>query len=190
MLELLTAPAAEVMTSADLILRAQLRLEAGETEEDALIDELAATARHHVEKYARVGLLPQVHRLTLPFFPREPITLPLGPLRSVDAVRYTQANGALVELEVSGYRITRTGPLASVSPAFGQAWPASACDGAVQIDFAVGWDDAAAIPTPIKQAMRLEIAHLFLHREAVAQGGLAPIPMGVADLLAPYRVFS
>ncbi|GGF82818.1 head-tail connector protein [Mameliella alba] len=189
MLELLTEPAAEVMTSADPILRAQLRLEEGETEEDALIDALAVSARMHVERYARIGLLPQTWRLTLGYWPACALAFPRAPVRSVEAVRYTQSDGSQAVLDPADYELTKAGPTAGLAPAFGKSWPAIPHRGRVEIDFSLGYDDAAAIPAPIKQAIRLEVAHLFANREAVAQGGLAPIPLGVADLLAPYRLF-
>ncbi|MBV7394559.1 head-tail connector protein [Mameliella sediminis] len=190
MLEQLTPPAAEVLTSADVTLRAQLRLEPGETDEDGLIDAQAAAARVYVEGYTRRALLPQSWRLTLAGFPACEIALPLAPVIEIEAVRYTQADGSLAALDPGAFRLMRIAGRHHAAPAFGAAWPASAQGGEVQIDFRAGYTDAAAIPAPILQAMRLTAAHYFRHREGVEKGDLAALPLGAADLLAPFRVFS
>lgn len=189
MLDQLSPPAAEVMTSADPVLRAQLRLMPEENEEDVLIDALAVTARRQIERKARNALVTQSFTLTLPAWPCDGIRLPRAPVQSVDAVRYSSGGGALVALAPEDFRLSRRGARAQVEPVSG--WPALASRGLIEVDFTAGYGDSGAdVPEDIRHAMRLQIAHLFMHREAVASGVMVEIPLGIADLLAPYRLYT
>ena len=45
------------------------------------------------------------------------------------------------------------------------------------------------LPPEIVQAMRLQVAHLFLNREAVASGQMSEVALGFRDMLKPWRVW-
>ena len=46
---------------------------------------------------------------------------------------------------------------------------------------------AATVQADLTAAMTLLVAHWFANREAVADAGLAPLPIGVEALLGPHR---
>ena len=50
---------------------------------------------------------------------------------------------------------------------------------------------ATNVPEPLRQAIRLLVAHWYENRGIVAAGGeVAVLPQSVAALIAPYRVLS
>ena len=60
---------------------------------------------------------------------------------------------------------------------------------AYEIAFTAGYgDEASDVPAPIRQALKLLVAHWFEHREPVVLGE-APqeVPATIASLLSPYR---
>lgn len=187
----LTPPVAEPMASSDAALRAQLRLDPGETEENALIDALCATARAHVEALTGRRLITQTARLIAGEFPGVNFSLPVAPVSAIAAIKYTNAAGELATLAPADYRVTQSGPLWGLAPAYGKSWPALRDGGEVQIDITVGFGaDLSAIPADLAQAMRLIVAHLFQNREAVSEGQFFDLPIGVRDMCARWRVFT
>lgn len=60
-------------------------------------------------------------------------------------------------------------------------------DDAITITFAAGYgDDAADVPKAIRQAALLLVAHWFRNREAVTDGKLEALPLGVRALLSGF----
>ena len=45
-------------------------------------------------------------------------------------------------------------------------------------------------PEPCLMAVKLLVAHWYLHREAVSEKAVQEVPLGVTRLLAPYRDLS
>ena len=63
----------------------------------------------------------------------------------------------------------------------------------IALDVTVGYGDTALdVPEPLRQAMRLLIAHWYENRGLVVTGAmsLAALPATVAALIAPYRMVS
>jgi hypothetical protein len=59
---------------------------------------------------------------------------------------------------------------------------------ALQLNFTCGYTNAAAVPSPIKQAMYLIIGHLYENRQDVVTGTqVHQIPDSSKYLLEPYR---
>lgn len=61
---------------------------------------------------------------------------------------------------------------------------------AVTVTYKAGWGTPDDVPDAIKQAIRLMAAHWYQFREEalISRGGnLENIPLGVSDLIAPYR---
>jgi uncharacterized phiE125 gp8 family phage protein len=117
------------------------------------------------------------------------IVIPLPPLRSVDSIRYLDADGTSVLVDPSAYRIVDMGEQCShVVPAAGTCWPSVQCaDGAVSVRFTAGYDE---IPPAIRNAILLLVGHFNENREAVNVGNIVSVmPFGVDALLSPYRVW-
>ena len=62
--------------------------------------------------------------------------------------------------------------------------------GGIEIDFTVGYGNAATdVPEPIRQALRLLVAHWYEVRNPVHIGQMATrVPDTISELLMPYRV--
>ena len=59
----------------------------------------------------------------------------------------------------------------------------------IELDIAVGFGDAASdVPEPLRQAIRLLVAHWYENRALVAGAEVAPVPANAAALIAPYRM--
>ena len=62
----------------------------------------------------------------------------------------------------------------------------------IELDVTVGYGDAAAdMPEPLRQAIRLLVAHWYENRGLVTTGvDYSTLPQSIAALIAPYRVLS
>ena len=62
----------------------------------------------------------------------------------------------------------------------------------IEIDITCGYGDASAdVPEPLRQAIRLLVAHWYENRGLIASGGeVAALPQSAAALIAPYRVLA
>ena len=183
---LISAPDAKPTTSADPILRAHLRLEADETEQDELIDSFIGLATRRIENFTRQRLITQTMRLNLNGFGRCGIEIPIWPVQSIAQVTYVDSAWDTQTLDASDYRLIDSEMPNELHPAYGSSWPVTRDDlGSVKIDVIAGYGDAGAdLPDELMGALRLLVAHYFLHREAFFAGGsVEEIPHGVTDML-------
>lgn len=155
-----------------------------------MIDEIALGAMGGVEGYLRRRLITQKVRLTRDGFGPGGIALPIDPVQSVDAVRYVDTAGTMVTMPSAGYRLIRSGVPTELHPAYGTSWPSARADrDAVEIDLVVGYGATPAdVPAPIRDAVRQLVAQRYLHPEPVSLGAaVEELPMGLRDMLAPFR---
>lgn len=185
-LELIRPPAVEPVSIAEA--KAHARIDTAD--EDAIVASLVTTSRLSIEAALGLGLVSQDWRIRLDAVPRSGvIELPMRPLVSVLAVQVRDAAGGAVTLAASDYEVDT----ASVPPRIALSGTVSALPGVrlggIVIDVTVGFGMAAAdVPTPIRQALLMLVAHWYEHREPVAVGGApARIPDAIDALLAPYR---
>ena len=75
----------------------------------------------------------------------------------------------------------------------GEAWPATdERQDAVRVRAQLGYASAAVVPSAIKSAMLLLIAHWYMHRTEVVVGNgvtAVEVPSGASLLLGPYRLW-
>lgn len=122
-----------------------------------------------IDGWLNRALVTQTWQLTLNYFPRRSIRLPLPPLQSVTSIIYDASDGTETTLDASDYRvITDTDP-GSVSPV--SSWPAvkDQC-GAVRITYLAGYGDAEDVPEIIRNYIRARVAHLYNFRELAVMG--------------------
>jgi uncharacterized phiE125 gp8 family phage protein len=64
--------------------------------------------------------------------------------------------------------------------------------GGIELDVEAGYgDEADDVPEPLRQAIRLLVAHWYENRGLIAVGrSVAVLPATVAALIAPYRVLA
>lgn len=189
-------PTTEPVTLAQIA--GQVRAEGGDGETAMLMGYLVA-ARQQVENVLGFPVSSRAVRATFYHWPDQcwgdwPMRqrdIEIGmPVNSIDAIAYTAADGTTQPWVAgpTGY-VARVSPgkVTHIRPAYGLDWPILGNDPVITLDATAGWDRT---PEAIIQAICLLAAHFFLNREEVLTGAriaAVQLPMGVADLLAPYR---
>ncbi len=181
---LLEPPASEPIPLAE----AKNFLRVGHDADDALIGALIAAARGQVESATRRLLITQTWRIALDRWPASArIVSPLTPLRALVAARVLAADGTPTALDTDAFTLsTAAAPgLIAINRA-NVSEPGRALAG-IELDVSAGYGEAASVPAPLVQAIRLLLARAYEHRDRVADDKL---PDDVARLVAPYRVLS
>ena len=187
-LRLKTAAIATPVTNAELKSHARIT----DTSEDADVASLNLAATRAAEVGTQRALMPQTWVLTLDHFPRHGIIdVPVPPLVSVTSLKYLDVDGALITLAANKYVVDNQTEPGRIVPAYGETWPAvQLMPNAVTIEFIAGYANAAAVPDPIKHAIRMIFGHYWTHREDAVERQLYTTPTGAKHLLDPYRVYS
>lgn len=185
-LELLTAPASEPVTLAEV----KTRLRIDDATDDAGVNRLIAAATKHAESITRRAFVTQKWALTLDAFPCGSITLPLPPLQSVEEISYIDSAGATVVLASTEYLVDKNGIVGMIHRAYQKQWPVTRAQPmAVTIKFTAGYGAAAAVPSDLASALMLLVAHWDQNREPVVIGTIvSSVPMSVESLLAPFVI--
>jgi len=186
---LLTAPAVEPVSLVEA--KAFLRVE--HDDDDDIITALIAAARSHVEAQTRRALITQTWRLVRDAWPGDGrLKVAPAPLRDIAAARVFDADGFAHAIDTQAFTIdmSDTSPVIGFAP-WSLAGPGRMVAG-IEIDVEVGYGDAPAdVPEPLRQAVRLLIAHWYENRGLAAIGtSVALLPGTVAALLAHFRVLS
>jgi uncharacterized phiE125 gp8 family phage protein len=191
----ITPPSVEPMASDDAVIRLHLRLDDAETHEDDLIDAYIAAARARAEAMLHRRLITQTVRLHLDGFGcgiYDAMPLPIGPVQSVEAVRYIDGGGVQRTMDSADYRLVTSREPHELRPKYGSTWPVPRADAdVVEIDLIVGYGDAStAIPDDIRQALRLMVAASFNDRENIVHGPApSALPDGAAQLLSAHTLW-
>ena len=190
-LKLITAPAAEPVSTSEA--KAHLRVDT--TADDTYIGTLITVARQNVESHLRRALISQTWEVVLDAFPAGVIRLPKPPLASVTSIKYTDDEGNESTYSSDNYVVDSDTEPGRVVLKSGQTWPAvtlAAANG-VRVRYVAGYGAAGSnVPQAIRQAILLVIGSLYENREdvLVAQGvSIGVLPFGVVALLAPYRIY-
>lgn len=181
---LVTAPASEPLTLTEV----KLYLRVDDTTEDDLITSLITTTRSIVEGHTWMPLISQTWAMQ---FDKSELNLLVwnvnkAPLISFSSVTYYDADNTLQTLSATQYETDIYGSparfrLKSVPNVYDRM-------NALQLNFVCGYANAAAVPTPIKQAMYMIIGHLYENRQTIITGTqVNEIPMSSEYLLQPYR---
>lgn len=183
---LLTAPAIEPVSLAEA--KAHLRVE--HSDDDGVIAALVAGSRVHVEAQTRRALITQSWRISADNWP-EVGRLPIvpAPLQELTAARVYDFNDTAHEVDVQTFVLDRAASVLAFAP-WAVPAPGRLAAG-IELDVVVGYGDAASdVPEPLRQAIRLLIAHWYDNRGLAAVGTVTVLPSTVAVLIAPYRVLS
>ncbi|HRD77080.1 MAG TPA: head-tail connector protein [Hyphomicrobiaceae bacterium] len=185
-LVLASGPATEPVSVAEA--KAHLRVD--HTAEDPFIGSLIVTSRLHIEAALGLALITQSWSYFIDRFPRSgELVLPMRPVQSVSAVRIWQSDDTSAAAPASAYLLDGTAlppRLVWCNAPFPTAGRRAK---GIEVAMTVGYGPAPAdVPAPISHALLLLIAHWYEHREPIEVGeALAPIPVAVSELLAPYR---
>jgi uncharacterized phiE125 gp8 family phage protein len=182
---LLTPPAIEPVSLAEA--KAFLRIE--HDDDDDVLTALIAAARGYVEAQTRRALVTQQWRLTFDAWPRSGrIDVRPAPLQSLDAVNVYDDDDAAQEVDAAAFVVDVAG--ASLAFAPGALPQPSRRAAGIALDITAGYGDAAIdVPEPLRQAIRLLVAHWYDNRGLIVPGAtVATLPATVPALLSPYRM--
>jgi uncharacterized phiE125 gp8 family phage protein len=182
---LLTAPAVEPLSLDGA--RAFLRVE--HHDDDEVIAALIAGSRIHVEAQTRRALITQHWRLMADAWPQDG-RLPVrpAPLRELTAARVYDADGNAQAIDLQAF-VPDLGASAVAFAPWALPAPGRLAAG-IELDVTVGYGDGAPdVPEPLRQAIRLLVAHWYENRGMVGTQ-TARLPAAAAALVAPYRMLS
>jgi uncharacterized phiE125 gp8 family phage protein len=185
---LLSGPATEPIALAE----AKAFLRVAHDDDDDLIATLVAAARAHVENATRRALIAQTWRLVADAWPVDGrmLVTPV-PLQEVTAARVHDGAGSTIAIDPEAFVIAAASAPAILSFA-PWALPAPGRDIAgIEVDFIAGYGaEAMDVPEPLRQAVRLLVAHAYENRGDGGDSASSALPANVTALLAPYRVLS
>lgn len=191
-LSTVTEPAAEPVSLDEM----KLHLRVGDDAEDDLIESLTRAARRLTEKETNQRWVTQVLKLTLPHWPcgqpfdgwENAIALPVGPVASVDEVRYYAFAGTLTTLAGTGYQtwLDHSPPL--VAPAPYSWWPTLQPGKlpAVEVEYTAGVP-SDEVPEDAVALIKLVVGYWYEHRgdgEDPTRLGLPPGAERLANMLS------
>ena len=184
---LTSGPAVEPISLED----AKLHSRVDGDSEDLLIGSLLLAARLHIERNLDLALISQSWSLYLDQWPDAPfVELPLAPLISINAVRLYSATDTFVTLDPALFVTDTASRRPRLARRDNQRWPLPGRPiKGIEIAFTAGFGASADdVPMPVRQAVRMLVAHWYEAREPVLLGEKSdPVPSTVSDLIAPYR---
>jgi uncharacterized phiE125 gp8 family phage protein len=186
---LLTGPAVEPLSLAEA--KAHLRIERDDENDD--IAALIAGARVHVEAQTRRALITQTWRLVRDVWPVDGrIAVLPSPLRELVAARVLHLDGGTQSVDISLFTADKAGAPAILAFNPGTLPYSDRPTAGIELDVEVGYGDAPAdVPQPLRQAIRLLVAHWYENRGLLTIGHeVNVLPLTITALLAPYRVLS
>lgn len=180
-LVLLAAPAAEPVSLTEA--KAWLRIDG--TDDDALLPFLITAARQMVESQGRLRLISQTWRWLFDTWPENSVLRPpVGPLRSVDAVRVRDAGGSATALPTTAWQADIASTRGRIALLETLPVPGQALNG-IEVDMTAGLAaNSAALPAALRQAVLLTLAFLYENRGDATEG--LPLPAAAAALVAPW----
>jgi uncharacterized phiE125 gp8 family phage protein len=209
-LKQITQPGSEPITLAEA--KAQCRVDADLTADDALLTAQIVAAREHCENILQRALISQQWEKTLDYFPGSAMTdgydgrysaawpnvpavvssIPLAfpPLIAVNSITYVDTAGMLQTLDPACYLVDdRTLP-GWVSPAWGYVWPTTQpIPNAVRILFTVGYGtDATTVPAAVKAWIKLAVARMYRDREPSVHSRFVTEIEALDHIIDRYRV--
>lgn len=183
---LITPPASEPVSLAELKLHARVDFGDDDTTLQALLD--AAVA--HLDGYSGVlgrCLISQTWKQTYRDWCGR-FRLPFPDASSV-VVKYFDADGAEQTVSSSLYEIVdgEKGSEVVFKDAFTEPSLDDDRDAPVSVEFVAGYGDADAVPAALKVAIMMLAAHWYQNREAVLVDAPKSVPLGFDALTEPYR---
>ena len=182
-----------------------------EGQDDALIADMIAEAREEIENATGLAMVTQSWRLSLDRWPgamadwwdgvrqiaiselyaNSPVPwvhLPRYPLQTVDTVTVFNEAGAPSVITVANvFDVDPYQQPGRMALKRGQTWPiALRTINAIQIYYTAGYGNAAAVPAPLKRAIKNMVAHMYEHRGCGASEAYEA--SGAAAIVGRYRV--
>ncbi len=156
--------------------------------EDTLLERLITAAREDCEDFQGRAYITRTYELWLDAWPEgDKIVIPMPPLQAVNSITYYDTAGDDYEMDEADYIVDIENEPGQIVLAYGKSWPSTTLQpvNGICIEFDAGYGAAAAdVPSAVKQAILLQIGHLYEHRDEDV-----PMPGAVEKLLWKKRVF-
>lgn len=178
-----TAPAVEPVTLAE----AKVQCRVDTADEDTYISALITTARQYVEDILDISLITTVWETRYDCFPIWEIVLPRPPMQNAAVtVTYRDEGGVARTFSSSEYQSDYFVTPGRIYPKFQGAWPAVRGDeNSVIVRWSAGYGaSGSSVPSVIRHAILLLVAHWYENRQPAVQGSQMPIPNTFETLLA------
>jgi len=176
--------------------RKHLRIEPfgspSEHPDDDQVEMLITSAREWCEQYTGMALAAQTIDVAYDDFPENEIVLPLSPTISITSVKYADTDNVEQTVSSSVYGLDDFSKPNFVVLTPDSVWPETN-GGAnnVKIRTVVG-NAPADVPFAVKSAILLIVGNLYENRQedqlATGRASFNSLPMGVFNLLQPYRI--
>jgi len=168
----------------------QLRIDAGDTDQDAQINRLIGAAHRHVENALGYPILRQTRETHYRGFPCGTLKLDGGASTEVTAITYFDDAGAEQTLASADYILDAVARRPEIWRPANVSWPSvPRRPGAVKVTWIAGWASADDVPEDMLHAMRLLIGHWDQNREGVIVGTISSeVEAGIEALLRPFRL--
>ena len=185
--QLVTGPSVEPISVADA--KRHLRVE--HNDDDLLIKRLIETAVAMVDVTGVLGkaMITQTWREWYSPNPSQ-IVLSLGPVQSVSAIKYYDADNVLQTDTLSNYFVLGTSGRTTIKPKSGFTWPTTFVrDDAIAIEYVIGYGDTFRdVPSTVRHALFMLVAHHYENRENELIGTISKtLPFGFEALLGSER---
>jgi uncharacterized phiE125 gp8 family phage protein len=191
-----TGPTSEPVTLAEAKAHTRVAI----ADDDGLLAGYVLAARNHLEEITGRAFLTQTWDYKIdydwPWFldtethrHSRLIEITKAPLQSVTSITYVDSAGASQTLASNQYVVDGSSVIGRIYPAYGVSWPTVRSQrDAITVRFVTGWTDN--FPDSLRQAILLLVGHWYENRETVVIGQApSELPMAVASLIAPFRVF-
>lgn len=187
-LKLITPPGEEPITLDEA--KAQCRIDADETADDAFLQALIKAAREMAEHQTGRAFVTQTLELVLDAFPAA-FVLRRPPTIAIESVKFLDSTGVQQTLNPVDTLLDNDSEPGYLVPAYGKTWPDSyPVPNAVRVRYTAGYGDRTKVPESIKQWMLLMIGTGYANRETVVQGQISTLGRQYWDaLLDPYRLY-
>jgi uncharacterized phiE125 gp8 family phage protein len=191
---IVTPPSFEPVTLTEA--RTHLIIPSGQTD---YITSLIKTSRIMVERYLNRSLMLQTWKAYADYWCKE-FYLPYAPLLAVSSLKYYDQDATLQPLSSSNYFVSTVDEPGELEFVFNFTGPTlqEGRPNAIEIQFTSGYSSSlteatqqAAVPEPIKHAMKVLMTDMHEHRGQYVIGNYSSkLPNFVIDLIHPYRLYN
>jgi len=186
-LELVDAPLITPITIEEV--KAQLRVE--HDDDDTILTRLIDVAVTYTDVRGALGqaMITQKWAQWINANPPQNVSLILGPVQDVTAIKYYDTDGVLQTDDINNYQVFGTDFATVISPKDSFTWPVSQQrSDAIKIEYEIGYgDEITSVPQTIRHALMLLIGHWYDNREQTGVDELSNIPFGYEEMLNLHR---
>jgi uncharacterized phiE125 gp8 family phage protein len=178
------APATDPITLADV--KQHMRVDG--RQEDGYINGLIAAATSYIQNETGRQFVTATFETKFDGF-ADTLILPRSPLVSVTSIQYIDEDGDTQTLDSSYYTVDTASQPGRVNRAYDTTYPNTQdVSNALTVTYTAGYGTASEVPSPIRAAINLLVAHWFENREPVAFSSPSNIPFTITAIMNQYKL--